>query len=478
MSSTLANLALRPSQPGARSRHRPARRPAELPAYHLLVSREYGESVWDAILHAGHEFHIAPFGLKALEFLGGARMMQLFRKEAHVALARAEVPLRRGHHRRGRARAGHRLLPGDRGTASATSRYSIADIWDAATAAAIPPSSGRITGPPKAFRSTKSRCSFTKQLSRELEWNLLFSQCGHLTLAHTDSALAGLRVRAENNQVLGVDSRIIYPDEIRRLVPSMDMSDQPRLPILAALYHPPGGIIRHDAVVWGYARACDRLGVEIHPYTEVTGIRVSRGKAESVTTTRGEIAAGAVVNATAGWASMIARMAGVTLPIVSHPLQACVTEPLKPFLDKVIVSASLHVYVNQTDKGELVIGAEIDPYQSYSLKGTLPTLEQMASYTLELFPQLSSLRVLRQWAGICDMTPDYAPIIGASREVANYYVDVGWGTYGFKAAPAAAKNMAELIATGKTPKIIEAFSPARFYGGQLVGEKAAAAVSS
>jgi sarcosine oxidase subunit beta len=317
-----------------------------------------------------------------------------------------------------------------------------------------------------------------EQLSRELEWNLLFSQCGHLTLAHTDSAIAGLRVRAENNQVLGVDSRIIYPDEIRRLVPAMDVSDGPRLPILAALYHPPGGIIRHDAVVWGYARACDRMGVEIHPYTEVTGVRVSRGKAESVATNRGEIASGTVVNATAGWASMVAKLAGVTLPIVSHPLQACVTEPLKPFLDKVIVSASLHVYVNQTDKGELVIGAEIDPYQSYSLKGTLPTLEQMASYTLELFPQLSGLRVLRQWAGICDMTPDYAPIIGVSRELDNYFVDVGWGTYGFKAAPAAAKNMAELIATGKTPKIIEAFSPARFYGGQLVGEKAAAAVSS
>jgi len=317
-----------------------------------------------------------------------------------------------------------------------------------------------------------------ERLSRELEWNLLFSQCGHLTLAHTDSAIAGLRVRAENNQVLGVDSRVIYPDEIRRLVPAMDMSNRPRLPVLAALYHPPGGIIRHDAVVWGYARACDRLGVEVHPQTEVTGVRVAHGKAQTLMTTRGAIAAGTVVNATAGWATMVAKLAGVTLPIVSHPLQACVTEPLKPFLDKVIVSASLHVYVNQTDKGELVIGAEIDPYQSYSLKGTLPTLEQMASYTLELFPQLSGLRVLRQWAGICDMTPDYAPLIGVSREVENFYVDVGWGTYGFKAAPAAAKNLAELIATGKTPKLIQAFSPARFYGGQLVGEKAAAAVSS
>jgi sarcosine oxidase subunit beta len=315
-------------------------------------------------------------------------------------------------------------------------------------------------------------------LSRELEWNLLFSQCGHLTLAHTDSAIAGLRVRAENNQVLGVDSRVIYSDEIRKLVPAMDMSDRPRLPVLAALYHPPGGIIRHDAVLWGYARACDRLGVEIHPHTEVTDVFVSRAKAQSLLTNRGEISAGVVVNATAGWASMVARLAGVSLPIVSYPLQACVTEPLKPFLDKVIVSASLHVYVNQTDKGELVIGAEIDPYQSYSQKGTLPTLEQMASYTLELFPQLSGLRVLRQWAGICDMTPDYAPIIGVSREVNNYFVDVGWGTYGFKAAPAAAKNLAELIATGKTPTIIEAFSPSRFYGGRLIGEKAAAAVSS
>jgi sarcosine oxidase subunit beta len=315
-------------------------------------------------------------------------------------------------------------------------------------------------------------------LSQELDWNLLFSQCGHLTVGHTDSAVTGLRVRAENNQVLGVDSRIIYPDEIRKLVPSLDLSDRARFPILAALYHPPGGIIRHDAVIWGFARACDRMGIEIHPYTEVTGIRVEGGQARSVITTREEVGAGAVVNATAGWASLIARMAGVQLPIVSHPLQACVTEPLKPFLDKVIVSASLHVYVNQTDKGELVLGAEIDPYQSYNMAGTLPTLEQIAGHTLDLFPQLHGLRVLRQWAGICDMTPDYAPIIGAAPEVANFYLDVGWGTYGFKAAPIAAKCTAELISTGKAPKLIEPFSPARFRSGALIGEKAAAAVSS
>ena len=316
-----------------------------------------------------------------------------------------------------------------------------------------------------------------EQLSRDLNWNLLFSQCGHLTLAHNDSSVTGLRVRAENNQLLGVDSRMIDTPEIRELVPSINLSDDARYPILAALYHPPGGIIRHDAVVWGYARACDRMGIEIHPFTEVTDIKVEDHKATTVITGRGPVAAGAVLNATAGWASTIASMAGVRLPIVTHPLQACVTEPLKPFLDVVIVSASLHVYLSQTDKGELVIGAEIDPYQSYCMKGTLLTLEQMATYTLELFPQLHGVRVLRQWAGICDMTPDFAPIMGASQEVSNFYLDVGWGTYGFKASPISGKCMAELIATGKTPHLIVPFSPKRFVNGQLVGEKAAAAVS-
>jgi sarcosine oxidase subunit beta len=317
-----------------------------------------------------------------------------------------------------------------------------------------------------------------EQMSQELGWNVLFSQCGHLTLAHTDSSLIGLRVRAENNQVLGVDSKLIYPDEIKRMVPAIDISSRARFPIMAALYHPPGGVIRHDAVVWGYARACDRMDIEIHPFTEVTGIRVEKGRALSVATTRGNVAAGAVLNVTAGWASTVSKMAGVPLPIVSHQLQACVTEPLKPFLDKVIVSATLHVYVNQTDKGELVLGAEIDPYQSYSMRSTLPTLEQIAGHTLDLFPQLHGLRILRQWAGVCDMTPDYAPIIGRAEEVENFYMDVGWGTYGFKAGPIAGQCTAELMATGKTPALIQAFSPGRFRRGQLVGEKAAAAVSS
>jgi sarcosine oxidase subunit beta len=316
-----------------------------------------------------------------------------------------------------------------------------------------------------------------ESMSKDLGWNVLFSQCGHLTLGHSDSSVAGLRVRAENNQLLGVNSRMIGLEEVGKLVPSINLDREARYPILAALYHPPGGIIRHDAVVWGYARACDRMGIEIHPFTEVTDIRVEAGRATSVITNRGKIAAGAVHNATAGWATTISRMAGVPLPIVTHPLQACVTEPLKPFLNVVIVSATLHVYLSQTDKGELVIGAEIDPYQSYSMMSTLPTLEQMATYTLELFPWLHGVRVLRQWAGICDMTPDFAPIMGSASEVGNFYMDVGWGTYGFKAGPISGKCMAELIATGKSPSLIAPFSPARFETGRLVGEKAAAAVS-
>jgi sarcosine oxidase subunit beta len=314
-------------------------------------------------------------------------------------------------------------------------------------------------------------------LSAELGYNVLFSQQGHLTLAHSDSAINGLRVRAEVNQLCGVDSRLIWRDEIQRLVPAMDCSSRPRHPILAALYHAPGGIVRHDAVVWGYARGASRAGVEIHPFTEVTGIDVANGAVTGVRTTRGDITTGTVLNATAGFCSTVAKMVGLTLPITTHPLQAFVTEPLEAFLDRVIVSSNLHVYVSQTDRGECVIGSEIDPYTSYSHRSTLPFLESTAHHTLELFPCLKHVRVLRQWAGICDMTPDYSPIMGEVPGLRGFYLDVGWGTYGFKAGPVSGRRMAELIATRQTPDLIKPFSIARFFEGRLVGEKAAAAVS-
>ena len=316
-----------------------------------------------------------------------------------------------------------------------------------------------------------------EQLSGDLDFNVMFSQHGHLTLAHTDRGINSLRERAEMNQILGVNSRVIFPEEIQRLVPAMALKTNPHYPVMAALYHPPGGIIRHDAVVWGYARGCDRRGAQIHPFTTVTAINTRGGVVQSVSTDRGEITAKWVVNCTAGHASTISRMVGVDMPITTHPLQACVSEPLKPFLDPVIVSATLHIYVSQTDRGELVIGQEIDPYTSYSFRSTLPFLEGAAAHVLDLFPALSEVRFLRQWAGICDMTPDYSPIMGVVDGVKGFVLDVGWGTWGFKAGPVAGKRTAELIATGQTPDLIHPFRLARFYGNALVGEKAAASVS-
>lgn len=322
-----------------------------------------------------------------------------------------------------------------------------------------------------------------ENLAGELDYNVMFSQQGHLTVAHTDRGVTTLRERAETNRLLGVNSRLISPKEIAELVPGLDVSEQAHQPILAGLYHPPGGIIRHDAVVWGYARGVDRMGIEIHPFTEVTAIQTTSvngngsRRMEGVLTNRGPIATRTVVNATAGWCSIIAHMAGVELPIVTHPLQALVTERLKPFLHTVIVSATLHVYVNQTDRGEVVIGEEIDPYASYSMRSTLRFLENAAAHTLELFPCLGQVKVLRQWAGICDMPPDFAPIIGPVAEVEGFILDVGWGTYGFKAGPAAGYRVAELIATGRVPPVLQPFRLARFAEMQPVGEKAAAAVS-
>lgn len=312
-------------------------------------------------------------------------------------------------------------------------------------------------------------------LAHDLDFNVMFSQRGHMTLAHSDSALRTMRWRAEVNQLQGVNSRVIFPDEIAELCPELDVSDHPRFPIMGALFHPPGGVIRHDAVVWGYARGADRRGVHIHQMTEVTGIGVENNKVTGVRTKRGFIKTGMVLNATAGWCTLIADMAGVRLPVTTHPLQACVTEPLKPFLHTVIVSGSLHMYVSQSDRGELVMGAAIDPYQSYSMDSTLGFIEGMGNHLLELMPALSRVKIMRQWAGLCDMTPDYSPIMGFT-PVEGFVVTVGWGTYGFKAGPVSGKRTAELIATNRTPERIAPFRLSRFEEGDLVGEKGAAAV--
>jgi sarcosine oxidase subunit beta len=328
---------------------------------------------------------------------------------------------------------------------------------------------------PEGVRFYNRSLELYDRLATDLDFNVMFSRRGHLTLAHSDSSLRTMHWRAEVNKVEGVDSEVIGPAEIKRLVPFLDVSDEPRYPIVGALYHPPGGIIRHDAVVWGYARAADALGVHIHPGTEVTGIDVTGGRVTGVRTSRGDVATPVVVNATAGWCSLVSELAGVRLPVQTHPLQAAVTEPVKPFLDTVIVSGTLHVYVSQTDRGELVFGASVDPFTSYSTRGSLEFTEGLAGHVLQLMPALSKVRLLRQWAGLCDMTPDFSPIMGPTG-VPGFYVDVGWGTYGFKAGPVSGEAMAECIATGTVPEIISAFGLDRFGEGALVGEKGAAAV--
>jgi sarcosine oxidase, subunit beta len=328
---------------------------------------------------------------------------------------------------------------------------------------------------PEGVRFYDRSVKLYERLSADLNFNVMFSQRGHLTLAHNDSSLRTMRWRAEVNKLEGVDSEVIGPAEIKRLVPFMDVSEHARYPILGALYHPPGGTIRHDAVNWGYARAADHRGVHIHQRTEVVGIDVEGGRVTGVTTNRGHVATPVVINCTAGWASLISSMAGVTMPIITHPLQAAVTEPVKVFLETVVVSGTLHVYVSQTDRGELVFGASTDPYASYSMRGSLEFTEELAGHVIELMPSIAKLRLLRQWAGLCDITPDFSPIMGIT-PVEGFLVDVGWGTYGFKAGPAAGEAMAELAATGKTPKLIAAFDLARFPEGRLVGERGAAAV--
>ena len=316
-----------------------------------------------------------------------------------------------------------------------------------------------------------------ENLSVELNYNLMFSQQGHFTLGHSTAAVSGLVTRAENNKALGIDSYMLEPKEIKEMLPEIDISNHPRFPVMGALYHPPGGIIRHDAVVWAYARGADKAGVHIHQLTKVEDIIIEKGKVKGVVTNRGKINCKSLVSVVAGWSSEVCRKVGVKLPIVTHPLQALVTQGYKPWLHHVVVSGSLHIYLSQTDRGELVCGNGIDTYPHYGMRSTLGFLESYAAHVLELFPVLHNVAVQRQWAGLCDMTPDYSPIISSIDEIEGFYVNGGWGTYGFKASPASGFNTAQMVAQG-TPDMIQPFRYNRFMENRLGGEKAAASVGS
>jgi sarcosine oxidase subunit beta len=315
-----------------------------------------------------------------------------------------------------------------------------------------------------------------QNLSNEFDYNIMMENRGQLTLAHSDAAIRSFRWRAEVNQHLGVRSELVDRQTIRELVPNLHMSEDVRYPILAGLWHADGATARHDAVAWGYARGACNRGVELHQLTEVQDVEVEHGKVTAVQTNRGRVACGCVVQAVAGASSIVGRMAGIKLPIHSYPLQAMVTQPYKPLLNPHVSSPQVHAYIHQTSRGEFVIGGGSDPYPLYNTRATLDQREALAAAVLELFPFLSQARLMRQWAGITDMTPDYSPIMGLS-PVENYYLDAGWGTWGFKATPICGKTMAELVATGKTPDIIKPFELERFYRFEQINEAGATAAS-
>ena len=315
-----------------------------------------------------------------------------------------------------------------------------------------------------------------EQLSNEFDFNIMYSQRGQLTLAHTDATVRAFRQRAEVNKHFGGRTELIDRQAVAELVPCLNL-DPAELPVLAGLWHRDGATARHDAVAWGYARGATQRGVELHQLTEVTDILADSGRVTGVVTNRGTVHCGCVVQAVAGHSAPLAKKAGIDLPLVAYPLQAMVTLPVKPFLNPLVSSSALHCYVQQTSRGEIVIGGGSDPYPLYQSRASLPLKESLIASAVDMFPFLSEMRLLRQWAGITDMTTDYSPIMGLS-PLQNYYLDAGWGTWGFKATPICGQTMAQLVASGgQVPELIQPFALDRFDRFQQVNEMGATAAS-
>jgi sarcosine oxidase subunit beta len=315
-----------------------------------------------------------------------------------------------------------------------------------------------------------------ENLSQELNFNTMFSQRGVLTLAHTEHELKEMNRRVEAIRLNGIDSDVLNPAQIKELVPIIDINPNLRYPVMGGFIQRRGGTARHDAVAWGYARAADSLGVDIIQNCEVTGFNIEKGKVTGVETAKGPIKAGKVGCVVAGHAGVLAELAGFRLPIDSRPLQALVSEPIKPILDTVIMSNSVHMYVSQSDKGEMVFGAGADSYNSYTQKGSLNIVEGMLAAAVELFPVFSRLRMLRSWGGIVDTCPDASPIISKT-PVNNLYFNCGWGTGGFKATPGSGHVFADLIARDQPNSIAAPFTLNRFVDGYLIDEHGAAGVA-
>jgi len=313
-------------------------------------------------------------------------------------------------------------------------------------------------------------------LSEELDYDLQFSQRGVLNLAHSLADVREARRRVNANRLNGVDAEWLDPDEVKKFCPIINVSERARYPVMGATLQRRGGIAKHDHVAWALARKADAYGIDLIQGCEVTGFEISGGRVLAVQTSRGRIAAGKVALASAGHTSVLADQAGVRLPLQSHPLQALVSELLEPVLDCVVMSNAVHVYVSQAHKGELVMGAGIDSYNSYGQRGAFHVIEAQMAAALELFPLFSRVRVLRTWAGIVDVSPDASPIIGTT-PVDGLYVNAGWGTGGFKATPGAGWVYAHTIAHGEPHPLAEPFALDRFTTGALIDEHGAAAVA-
>jgi sarcosine oxidase subunit beta len=313
-----------------------------------------------------------------------------------------------------------------------------------------------------------------ESLTSELNFNIMLSQRGILEIAHSQEELEIQRRWANAMTLNGIDSEMMDRAAIGRLAPALDLDC--RIPIHGGFIQRRGGIARHDAVAWAYARAASDAGVEIIQNCEVLDFDIRDGRIHGVVSNRGPIAAERVALCVAGHSSQLAARAGLRLPIQSFALQAMVTEPVRPVLDTVIASAVVHCYVSQSDRGEIVIGGGADRFASYAQRGTLDTFRDNAAAALELFPSFSRLRVMRQWAGICDIAPDSSPIVGPTA-VDGLYVSTGWGTGGFKAIPAGGDTLAHTIATGEVHPLLRPFQLDRFESGRLIDEGAAAGVA-
>jgi sarcosine oxidase subunit beta len=313
-------------------------------------------------------------------------------------------------------------------------------------------------------------------LSQALNFNIMLSQRGLVTLAHSRHDLESMSRWANAMRMNGIDADLLTRDEVHVLAPALDLSSDARLPILGGFSQRRAGTARHDAVAWGYARGASGLGVDIVQGCEVKGFVLESGRVVGVETNLGRIRAETVGIAAAGHSSMLAKLAGFRLPVTSYALQAMVSEPVKPLLDTVVLSPATGVYASQSDKGEMVIGGGLDLFASYAQRGSFSVLQQNIAGILELFPSFSRLPILRQWAGIVDVVHDSSPIIGPT-PIDGLYINCGWGTGGFKAIPVGGWTFAHVLATRKTHELAEPFQLDRFASGRFIDEAGAAGIA-